>query len=60
MAGFVAALNQMHQDAFALMSTELKNAVFAAAEGMTPDAAVEKVMKDHNLALINGNLQANQ
>lgn len=59
-ANFVATLSQMHKDAFALMSTELKNAVFVAAEGATPDAAVEKVMKDHNLALVDGKLQANQ
>lgn len=40
--------------------TELKSAVFAAAEGATPDTAVEKVMKDHKLALVDGKLQASQ
>lgn len=42
------------------MNAEQRKAVAAASAAGTADAAVEKVMKEHNLALVNGELKADK
>jgi hypothetical protein len=57
-AAFVAKLSETHQKMFNLMNADQRKSVAAAASSDTADAAVEKVMKEHNLALVNGELKA--
>lgn len=56
---FVSKLSEVQKKAFEKMSADQKAAALKASkEGLTADAAVEKVMKEQNVALVGGELKA--
>lgn len=59
-AAFIAKLSASHHQIFNLMTAEQKLAVFSIAASTTADAAVDAVMQEHKLALVDGELKAHQ